>query len=212
MKVFIINFNRLTLPAKMADWLYVKGCEPIFVDNNSDYPPLLQYYYNCPYQIFRMKENFGHRVIWESPIFEKYLNERYIVTDSDLDLTGVPEDFLLRLQFGLNVHPEYDKCALSLEINDLPDYPEGRFIAFHEAKYWSNPIDAHFYKADTDTTFALYREGVRTYSHSAIRAMRPYTARHVPWYYKDFESLSEEDKYYFRTANASSSGKIRLMP
>jgi hypothetical protein len=45
MKVLIINYNRLLLPSKLADWVFKRGCEPIFIDNNSDYKPLLNYYY-----------------------------------------------------------------------------------------------------------------------------------------------------------------------
>jgi len=211
MKVFIINFNRLTLPSKMADWLSVRGCEPIFIDNHSDYPPLLEYYYNCPYIVFRMKENYGHKVIWEQPQFNKFITGgRYIVTDPDLNLSGIPPDFLQVLNEGLDKYPEYDKCGFSLEINDLPDTEEGSLVRNKfEFKYWTSPLDSKYYKADVDTTFALCKQPF--YSHSGIRTNRPYTARHVPWYYKDFESLSEEDKYYFRTANESSSGKKRLM-
>lgn len=162
-----------------------------------------------------MNRNFGHTVVWlpEASILQRLglLHERYIVTDSDLDLSGVPDDFLAIMDGGLTMYPKYDKCGLSLEIKDLPNYPEGNFIRKHEAKYWNKPLDKNFFHAETDTTFALYREGVTEYSYSAIRCNRPYTARHVPWYYKDFESLSEEDKYYFRSANESSSGKIRLI-
>jgi hypothetical protein len=70
---------------------------------------------------------------------------------------------------------------------------------------------SQYFLAPTDTTFALYRKGVINYSHSAIRTNRPYTCKHIPWYYTDFNLLNEEEKYYFRNANDSSSGKKRLM-
>jgi hypothetical protein len=41
MIALIINYNRLTLPVTMADWLSKRNIEPVIVDNNSDYPPLL---------------------------------------------------------------------------------------------------------------------------------------------------------------------------
>ena len=215
MKVLIIVYNRLTLPRAIADWVAERGCEPIFIDNGSDYPPLLKYYGDTKYQVFRMGQNYGHTVVWEPMlnVIEKLgITGRYIVTDPDLDLTGVPNDFLEVMNRGLDLFPEYDKCGLSLEINDLPYTKEGWKVKnTFEAKYWREPLNEHYFKADTDTTFAMYREGVKHYSHSAIRTNRPYTARHIPWYYTNFAALSEEEKYYFHTANESSSGKKRLM-
>lgn len=215
MKVLIINRNRLTLPVKLADWCAAHGLEPWFIDNASDYAPLLDYYAHTPHRVLRLAENYGHTVPWlhgGQLLDQCGITGRYIVTDPDLDLAGVPADFLQIMESGLAVYNHVDKCALSLEIADLPDSPEGRFIRKHEAKYWQAPLDANFYQADTDTTFALYREGVRHYSHSAIRTARPYTARHLPWYYTDFSALPPDEQYYFRTANESSSGKARLLP
>lgn len=196
----------------MADWLYERGVDPVFIDNYSDYSPLLEFYKNSPYQVIRLYSNFGHTVVWNETINilrRLKINGRYIVTDPDLDLNGVPDDFLDMLNRGLELYP-VDKCALSLEINDLPNSAEGIFIRAHEAKYWKDPFNDLFFKADTDTTFALYRAGTK-YTHSAVRTNRPYTCRHIPWYYTDFNLLSDEEKHYFITANNSSSGKARLI-
>lgn len=215
MKVLIINFNRLMLPVKMADWIAARGCEPVFIDNASDYMPLLEYYAKAPYKVVRLEKNFGHTVIWQPglKILDNIVgNGRYIVTDPDLDLTRVPDDFLQVLNSGLDRYTTYDKCGLSLEINDLPDTEECRLVRTRfEPQYWLHPLDESYFHADTDTTFALYREGVRWYSHSGIRTNRPYTARHVPWYYTDFANLPADEQYYFTKANKSSSGKKRLL-
>jgi hypothetical protein len=213
MKVLIINFNRLQLPVRLADWVAARGCEPIFIDNNSDYPPLLQYYENTPYMVWRLHHNYGHTVVWDLQMAQALkITGRYIVTDPDLNMEGVPTDFLKVMGAGLDKYPQFDKCGLSLEVNDLPDTEEGLKVrTIFEAKMWAKPLDAHYYEAPTDTTFAMYREGVYHYSHSAIRTARPYTCRHVPWYYKNFASLPEDEQYYFTTANSSSSGKKRLM-
>lgn len=216
MKVLIINYNRLELSVKLANWCYSHGLEPVFVDNNSDHPMLIQYYAElCRYQVIRLNANYGHTCVWNpelSHIFKDFTKERYILTDPDLDLSDVPDDFLEVMNKGLDKYPQYDKCGLSLEINDLPDSEEGNFIRHKcEARYWMRPLDSIYFHADTDTTFALYREGVTSYNHNAIRTNRPYTARHLPWYYTDFNSLTEDEKYYFRYASDSSSGKKRLM-
>lgn len=214
MKTLIILRNRLTLAVNLADWCHSKGLDPVFIDNGSDYLPLIQYYDKCKYQVYRLGANYGHTCVWlpELDILNKLgITGRYIVTDPDLDLSGVPDDFLTVMNKGLDKY-EVDKCGLSLEIEDLPNSDEGNFIRYKcEAKYWKSPLDNEFFHADTDTTFALYREGVNHYSHSAIRTNRPYTARHVPWYYTDFNLLPDDEQYYFRTANDSSSGKKRLM-
>ena len=216
MKCLLINYNRLMLAVNMANWLFEHGIDPVFIDNGSNYQMLHEYYNNaCPYQVVRLKGNYGHTVTWipELGILDMLgITGEYMVSDPDLDLTGAPDDFLSVLQEGLRKYPTYDKCALSLEINDLPHSEEGDFIRLKaEARYWKNPLDSRYFHADTDTTIALYRAGVRHYSHSAIRTNRPYTCKHVPWYYTDFNLLSEEEQYYFRSANESSSGKKRLL-
>ena len=199
----------------MVDWLALRGIEPVFIDNGSDYKPLLDYYKTTPYQVIQLNVNHGHTCVWipELKIFERLgIKDRYIVSDPDLDLTSVPDDFLSVMNEGLNKYPHYSKCGLSLEINDLPPTEEGYFIRYRcEAQYWKDPLDNMYFRAATDTTIALYREDCREYTHSAIRTNRPYTARHLPWYYTDFKLLSEEEQNYFRSASDSSSGKKRLL-
>jgi hypothetical protein len=215
MKALIINFNRLTLPKNMAEWLAAHGCTPVFIDNGSDYPPLLEYYALCPFEVIRLGANYGHTVLWQDSIQQTLHaivgDDRYIVTDPDLDLTGVPADFLKVMHRGLDLYAIYDKCGLSLEINDLPATEEGNLVRTRfELKYWMKPLDEMYYHADTDTTFAMYREGVKVYSINGIRTNRPYTARHLPWYYTSRAELPVDEQYYFSTANSSSSGKDRL--
>lgn len=195
----------------MADWCAAHELTPVFVDNHSDYPPLLEYYYNGPYEVIRLSYNYGHKVITRANICERLkITDRYIVTDPDLDLTGIPDDFLMILNEGLNRYPQFNKCGFSLEINDLPDSPEGKFIREVEYRYWVNPLDPIYFNAAIDTTFALYRGITKRHFLQAIRTNRPYTAKHLSWYYTDFESLPEDEKNYFRTANESASGKKRM--
>ena len=70
-----------------------------------------------------------------------------------------------------------------------------------------------YFDANVDTTFALYRKHVmkKHTVQKSLRTNRPYTARHLPWYYTDFESLPDDEKYYYQTASDSASGKHRLM-
>jgi len=135
MKVLIINFNRINLPKKLAEWVAQRGCEPIFIDNHSDYPPLLEYYSKSPYQIVRMDQNYGHQVIWLQNVLSRFgITGNYIVTDPDLALSGIPDDFLNVLEEGLMRYPQFDKCGFSLEINDCPDTGFGP--AEWEKQFW----------------------------------------------------------------------------
>lgn len=208
-KTYIINFNRLTYLRDMVSWCLKNNLETIIVDNASDYEPLLEYYESRPCEIIRLPQNYGHGVMWYQ-MFDIPKNERFIVTDPDLDMSGVPADFLDVLNRGLDKY-DVPKCGLSLEIADLPDSEEGRFIRKVEGVFWTHPLDAMYFDAKCDTTFALYREGMNYYTIDGIRTNRPYTARHYSWYYTDFNLLPEDEKHYYRTANGSASGKSRLM-
>ena len=202
MKALIINFNRLTLPKNMAEWLAQRNLDPVFVDNNSDYPPLLEYYSNCPFEVLRMEANYGHEVIWRHGVIERLgIKEDYIATDPDLDLTGVPDDFVWVLNEGLRRYPNYDKCGLSLKIDHLP----AQSARTWEERFWVHPLDPVFFHADVDTTLALYQyhKQVRYPSFSAMRTNTPYTARHVPWEYNLATDLPEDEQYYYRTQLAS---------
>lgn len=204
-KCLIIAYNRLTLIKNTALWCSDHGLEPIIIDNHSDYPPLLEYYKNCPYQVERMPRNFGHKVIWDALLLDVLgITSQYIVTDPDLDFSGIPDDFLEVLQEGLKRYPKAEKCGFSLDVNDLR---EGD-IKKWEISLWSRPLDDMYFVAGIDTTFALYRGNSRQYQiWNSLRTNRPYTARHIPWTYTDLALLTEDEQYYFKSCSKSASGK-----
>jgi len=202
MKALIIVYNRLHLPKKMADFLFLHDIDPVFVDNNSDYPPLLEYYRTTKFEVIRMDKNYGYKVVWEQAILDKLgITGNYIVTDPDLDLSGIPDDFLSVLEQGLIKYPQYDKCGFSLEINDIA--PTDFCPAEYEKQFWQRPLDDMYFDAAIDTTFALYK--VPYHSFKALRTNRPYTARHLPWYYFDLEDMPEDEQFYFKTCKESHS-------
>lgn len=199
MKVFIISYNRLTPLKNMCEFLAGAGCEPIIIDNASTYQPLLDWFKDCPYDVIRMKENRGHQVAWHNGQMQFTDDRYYIVTDHDLDLSGVPLDFCDKLMKGLELFPQVIKSGLSLEINDLPKNSYTKEVYDWEVKFWQTEKKHGFYLSDIDTTFAMY-DRKRNFGHlpnnrffSAVRADRPYTARHLPWY---LEALNEEERYY----------------
>ena len=200
--VYINNYNRLTWPRKMAEYLsQIPNCQVVIVDNASSYPPLLNWYESCPCRVVRLRENLGPYAPWQSHLVEQDACEFYIVTDSDLDLDRVPLDLLTRLRKGLEDHPGAIKCGLSLEIADLErsDFPLREQVVRWEQQFWLRPLGDGFFDADLDTTFALYhqRRDLGRFLGPALRADRPYTARHLPWYLSA-STLTDEDRYYLQ--------------
>ena len=204
-KCFIIMYNRLTYPRNMAEFLSDHNVEVILIDNKSTYQPLLDWYGNCPYKVYQLSENLGHKCLYKSGILDEYSDQHYFLTDHDLDLSGVPKDFTEVLFKGLeNGHAI--KSGLSLMIDDLPNNSYANIARDWERKYWERPQDAGgFYLSEVDTTFALYDRN-REYSgfpntddfFRAVRSPHPYTARHIPWYNTP-ENITEEEIYYIKS-------------
>lgn len=199
---FIINHNRLALPKRMADFIADSpGATPVIIDNNSTYPPLLEYYETCPHKVLRLDRNWGNCVVWAGPpprgsILDHFgLDGHFIVTDPDLEIDHMPKDWLHELEVGL----EYDtprswKSGFGLRIDDLPPGVEHR-----QTLEWSRPVlDGRYYLSGIDTTFCLCR--TRLHSFAAIRTGKmPYLARHAPWYYQRVEDLPPDELYYLKS-------------
>ena len=154
-KALIINFNRISLPIQLAYWCFNNGLEPLIVDNNSDYPPLIEYYeQRCPFQVVRMEQNYGHMVVWKQELLKRLgITGHYIVTDPDLDCSNIPPDFLSVLEEGLRRYPQFDKCGFSLETDGATSPGTVEW----ESQFWQHPLDDRYYDAAIDTTFALYK-------------------------------------------------------
>lgn len=202
MVAFIINYNRLFLPKKIADYLVECNIEPIIVDNNSTYQPLLDFYSETTYKIIKMNGNFGHNVIWDHNILNQFdTTDGYIVTDSDLDISHIPKDFLDVFNEGLKKYPQYQKCGFSLRINDLPFNQMSKYVYDTEIGYWRKPLDGVYFDASIDTTFALYKTNQKIFK--ALRTNEPYSAKHIPWYYNNISELPEDEKFYLNSIQTS---------
>lgn len=212
MKLLIINYNRVTLLQNMVEWALSMNLQPIILDNASTYDPLLDYYNTTEARVIRFRSNNGHKVLWNNPILFNTLNIKgqYLVSDPDLDMTNVPSDFLEVMQEGLRKYPDHCKCGVSLEINDLPNTKMGKEVRKWESKFWDNPLDSMYFDSEIDTTFALYRSQEFKILQS-LRINRPYTAKHIPWYYDKLNTLPEDELNYIRTANKSFSWKKHMI-
>ena len=189
--IIINNFNRLDTLLRLTASLEQRGYRNIHIlDNASTYPPLLEYYRKCPYEVIFLHENLGFKALWKSKQTRKrFCNDYYIYTDSDVVLDeSCPEDVISYL-FRLlkEKYKNAIKIGLSLRIDNLPNH-------------YAQMNKDRLYRAPIDTTFALYRPHTglcRSRFFETYRTAEPYQLRHLPWY-SDSAHLSEEEEYYIR--------------
>ena len=200
--VFIISFNRLSYLVRLVEWLEIAGFKNInIVDNNSTYPPLLEYLQSSKYKVHRMDVNYGYLVVWKCGKFKEILDNNYYIV-SDCDVLPAEECPLEVTHYFFKILKKYKrttKAGFALKIDDLPGHFIFRDSVINwEKKFWINKKEDGLFDAPIDTTFALYRPGIYPSDKKwwkSIRTDSPYIARHLPWYV-DSSILTEEDKYY----------------
>ena len=199
--IIINNFNRLTYLKSLIDSLVSRGyCHIYILDNQSTYPPLLDYYKTCPFTVIHLDKNLGYKALWISGVFNQFKDSYYVYTDSDMEISQeCPDDFMQHFLDVLNQYPLAQKVGFGLRIDDLPDCFENKQkVIAHESRFWQYPVADELYKAEIDTTFALYRpycKGVANRYNEVYRTGTPYLIRHLPWYVNT-EDMSEEELYY----------------
>lgn len=212
--IIIISFNQLFYLEQLILFLQNKGyTNIIIIDNNSTYPPLLKYFNSISKQVkvYRLNQNHGHLVFWRNKnLFKKYTKGYYIVTDADIvPDQNCPDDFVKYFKKRLNQHPKFVKVGFSLKIDNIPEHNQHKNkILNWEKKFWQFKMPSGDFKADIDTTFALYKPGFVNYQsqefYHAIRAKIPYIADHGGWCV-DYNNPTIEQLYYFKTASQSAS-------
>ena len=192
MNIYINNRNLLTWPKKMAEIFATQGHNVTIVDNNSSWPPLLDWYNKCPHKVARINNNdFGCGSPWWSNIITD-ISEHYVTCDADLGLEDVPSDWP---DVCIEALEKYNvpKIGLSLKDTDCPSqnpaylidqfdkFPKGNPDVWKwyddKGKYCNFPVDYHFNvwnKNERPTNFATYPCGIRT--------NKPYTSSHLPWH------------------------------
>jgi len=196
----IINaYNRLTCLTQLIDFLQKKEIEnPIIIlDNKSTYEPLLEYYKTLPYEIIYLDKNLGHEALWKSGHINRFKKGYFVVTDPDVvPVDECPANFMQYFMELMLVHPQYTKVGFGLKIDDIPDYfPHKSSVLSWEAQFWKNKIGDGIWRAQIDTTFALFHPNHKGAWGWAIRTDSPYIARHTTWYL-DPNNLPEDEKYY----------------
>ena len=199
--IIINNYNRVTYLQQLISGLENRGYRNIHIlDNQSDYPPLLEWYENCPYEVIKLDKNYGFKAIWDSGVYDRFKHSFYVYTDSDVVIDEeCPEDFMKVFMDLLDRYPDCLKVGFGIHIDDIPDhYKMKEEVIQTESRFWKNELEKGVFVAQIDTTFALYRPycyGPANDHHMMIRTGRPYMIRHMPWYI-DQNHLSEEDAYY----------------
>ncbi len=205
--IIINNFNRLAFLKKQISWLESAGYTNIYIiDNNSSYPPLLEYYSRTPYTVYRLDRNFGYRALFDTHLMLNFINDYYVYTDADIvPIRDCPVDVLRQMKDLLSKYPNIGKIGFGLIIDDLPDhYILKQKVVDYESKYWLSKINDEVYDALVDTTFALYRPGVKgDWQVKAYRTSYPYLAHHLPWY-ENSSQPSDEELYYRLHSNNNS--------
>ncbi|HTN46282.1 MAG TPA: hypothetical protein VL098_08045 [Flavipsychrobacter sp.] len=206
--IIINNFNRLTFLQRLISSLEMRGLTNIHIlDNASTYPPLLEFYKKTQYNVIYIGKNVGHLALWKTDIYKRFYRDFYVYTDSDLEIVPeCPKDFLhVFLEEMLN-NKKIDKIGLGLKIDDLPDhFSNKKDVIEWENQFIREEVNKVFYKANVDTTFALYRPRVK-FGANIFRCMYrskfPYEVRHLPWYL-DSQNIQQEDLYYIEHATTT---------
>lgn len=199
---FLIARDQLIHLRKMVDHLKRLPLDVIIVDCASTNPTLLSYYKTNPCRVIRCRSNLGERAGWACGAVDAFATEYFLYSDSDLDLSDVPDDFPEVLKAGLIANPRANCAGLSLSITDLPiDNPGAQNSIQYERSYWQTKASDGFWNAPTDTTMAMYcRSRPTNGKASAIRSDSPYTARHLPWYYSVNNPPKSDYMYYLQSA------------
>lgn len=164
--VFIITYNLLSTTKQMVDDILRMNGIPIIIDNQSTYPPLLDWFEeiknNKDIVYVKMHNNYGPHVVHNAYMyghakeefdkiqeeyknrFKKPLPECPIITDCDLDISEIPNDALHVLrelqQYNRKHTQKYLKIGFSLRIDDIPNHSKLEKNAYQHEKQFYVPV------------------------------------------------------------------------
>ncbi len=197
--VLITCRDRLTPLVELVNWLERAGHERIYlIDNDSTYPPLLEFYEKTAHDVIRLNANLRYKAPWLGDVVRTVAaGHPYVVSDPDVvPVEECPLHAVAVFQEALLRFPRYRKAGFGLRIDDLPSsYQHRKHVQLWEQQFWRKQIEPGLFDAPIDTTFALYRAGLKFHTRPAIRTGPPYIARHLPWY-ADGDQPDEEERYY----------------
>lgn len=207
-KVFFIVRDIVSWLQPMIETCQKWNLEPIILDNNSSYKPLLEYYRQKPCRVIRFNQNFGNNVLYATGTLQQEVgpNERYILSDPDLMIDHLPDDTIEKFEYGLEKYSVI-KVGPAIQIDDMPDeYILKEQVLIWETPFWSNPLGEDYYNAPLDTTFALYKPGINRHTIGGLRVGGAYTCKHMPFYLTP-DNITDELAYYFSHCDRTKSSQ-----
>ncbi|RYE55124.1 MAG: glycosyltransferase family 2 protein [Sphingobacteriales bacterium] len=201
--IFINNRNHYTYLRDLIEWLDKNGFTNYYVvDNDSAYPPLLDYYENqLKGRVIFLHRNVGHLSFWKEGLIKRVKNSFYIYTDSDiLPVLESNPAFISDLYDAFKKYSFALKAGSAIKIDDLPDcYSPREDVVAHEKIFWKHKLDENVYHSTVDTTLALYLPNfiwnANYHWDKHIRVAGHCLIRHQPWYLNTDE-INEEQLYY----------------
>lgn len=198
MPVVINCRDRLGSLTRLVSWLERAGTEEvILLDNDSTYPPLLDYYLESPHTVLRLGRNAGRLALFSDPdAFSIVRGRHFVYTDPDVvPEADCPLDAIERFGDLLRRYRSA-KVGFGLRTDDLPEhYPHRDVVVSWESQFWNEPVAPGVFRAPIDTTFALYPPTTVGFSYNALRTGPPYLARHETWYLDPSELPADEAHY-----------------
>ena len=211
--IFVPTFNNPTFTRMMVEQLRVWNLRDItLVDSGSTYGPMVRLLetLESTLKVVWLEENAGPHFLFTDAQSYACLPELFCVTDPDLLFRPeMPQDFLLTLMDQTHVH-QTGKAGLALTLDDRAAFKQHSYriaggeyrIWEWESRFWTagagntqegDPV----FKADIDTTFALYNKRYFTPGrfYEAVRIAGKYACRHLPWYRQSFLPSDEQAAY-----------------
>lgn len=212
---FIINnFNQLFYLRQLIVFLQNHNFKNIIIiDNNSAYPPLLDYYKELENQsavtVYKLNQNIGHRALYsQKEIMRKYCKGYYFLSDADcIPYSDLPSNFTSKM-IGLldKYYLRISKVGLALNLDDIPDhYKLKEKVLSWEKRFWQNEVETDVYEVPVDTTLALYKPAyglriVRSPFLNGLRLAGKYKIKHGGWY-ENSQNPTAEHLYYKNSAS-----------
>lgn len=207
MKAFIIFRDRVTYARRCYAALDAAGLDVHVIDHDSTWPEAVLWLAELEASgvpVLRRGENAYPWEVWRWKPFEAALwgsGEPYLVTDPDVvPSDDCPADWLDRLADVLSRH-RCIKVGLSLRLDRIPETHRDR-IAQIERPFWIDQPEQGVYRANIDTTLALYKpyEDYPVFALGpALRLGPPYQADHLGWYEEG--ELTPELRHYHDRAD-----------
>jgi len=199
--IFISTRDTVSSLTELVTWLEKAGQEEIYlVDNDSSYPPLLEYLASSPHNVIMTGQNLGNEVHWKAGVLEKYAKDRFFIV-SDPDIVPLPEcplDTLDHFMWTLQTYRDCPKVGFSIKLDDIPDYyPHKEVVMTLHPRHQTDAkrVRSIYFNAALDGVLSLHRPNTAKWPTAAWRTDYPRMAKHTAWYW-DPNNMTDEDQYY----------------